>query len=149
MILCVHNFGDAKVPGPLWFHNNLVLNPGRGILWTKGTHDKISIYNNHIKANTMTRKDGLFGINPKSNFKNIEIRDNIIECNEANPRSLMRNEQSYGAKIENNQLTNVTDSKHNSSSDSGKKAGLVEPLNFKCGVKGEYTVDQWKVKPTK
>lgn len=145
-LLC--NFGDAKVPGPLLFHNNLVLNPGRGVLWTKGPHANISIYNNHIKANTLSRKDGFFGFHSKTDFSSIVIKDNIIECIDSNPRPLMRNEESYSANIENNQLINVPDANKSKVLDSERKAGLVEPLNFKCGVNGEYTVDQWTVDKT-
>ena len=142
-LLC--NFGDAKVPGPLMFHNNLVMNPGRGVLWTKGPHAKISIYNNHIKANTLTRKDGLFGFHTKSDFTDIVIKDNIIECIESNPRKLMRNDESYSATVENNQLVNVPDADKSKASETERKVGPLEPLKFKCGVNGEYSVNQWEI----
>jgi len=143
----ISNFSKAPVPGPTRFHNNLVLNPGRGIIWSNSPHNHLYFYNNHIKANTLTRKDGLFGINAKSDFKTIEIRDNIIECTEKNPRPLLRNEASLKALIENNKLVNVSDTDTYKNAESGKPRGLLKPLKFKCGVNGEYLVDGWKVTP--
>ncbi|MCM8531434.1 MAG: right-handed parallel beta-helix repeat-containing protein [Lentisphaeraceae bacterium] len=146
-LLC--NFSKANVPGYLKFHNNLVKNPGRGIFWTHGPHENIHFTNNHIKANTLTRKDGFIGIHGKSDFSNIVIRDNIFECNEANPRSLLRNDASYSATIENNKLVNVTDTDKYKNPQTNKTKGPTEPLQFKCGVNGEYSVDQWTVTPPK
>ena len=145
-VIC--NFGKAKVPGPIWFHNNLVKNPGRGIMWTHGPHDNIEIYNNHIISDTTTRKDGFFGIEKSTNFKTVVIKNNIIENTEKKPRPLLRNDQSYGAKIENNLLKNVSDTDKYKNPETGEKQGLVEPLKFKCGVNGEYTVDGWKISKT-
>ena len=142
-LLC--NFGKAGVSGFLKFHNNLVMNPGRGLFWTHGVHDKIQFYNNHVKANTLTRKDGFIGIHGKSDFSNTFVKDNIIECIETHPRPLMRNDSSYSATIVNNKFVNVSDSDKYKNEQTGKPQGLLEPLKFKCGVNGEFTVDQWKV----
>ena len=145
-LLC--NFSRDNVPGYMKFHNNLVMNPGRGLFWTHGPHEKIQFYNNHVKANTLTRKDGFIGIHGKSNFSNTIVKDNIIECIETHPRPLMRNDASYSATIENNKFVNVSDSDKYQNEQTGKPQGLLEPLKFKCGVNGEYTVDQWSVGKT-
>ncbi|MCM8536079.1 MAG: right-handed parallel beta-helix repeat-containing protein [Lentisphaeraceae bacterium] len=146
-LLC--NFSKANVPGYIKFHNNLVMNPGRGLFWTHGPHENIHFYNNHVKANTLTRKDGFIGIHGKSNFSNTVIKDNIFECNSANPRPLLRNDASYRATIENNSFENVTDTDKFKNPQTGKTKGLTEPLKFKCGVNGEYSVDQWTLTPPK
>ena len=140
----ITNFGAAECVGPTHFHNNLVKNPGRGLFWTKGIYNDYHFYHNHVKANTLTRKDGLFGFHKKSNFKTIEIRDNIIECSKENPRPLMRNQESYGATITNNKLTNVSDTASYKNPKTENTVGLERPLRFRCGVNGEYLVDGWK-----
>ncbi len=140
----ITNHGKKECPGPTDFHNNLILNPGRGIFWSKGVYNNFRFYNNHVKANTLTRKDGLFGFPKKTDFKTILIRDNIIECTKKNPRPLMRNKESYTAKVENNHLLNVSDSDSYSNKDAERPVGLLKPLRFKCGVNEEFVVKGWE-----
>ena len=76
------------------------------------------------------------------------IANNIIEC-QGQSRPLLRNEASYGADIQNNRLTNVSDSERYKNPVTGAMPGLEEELSFKCGVDEELTVDGWKTRSTK
>lgn len=140
----VSGFGRVAAKGPASFHNNLVSNPGRGVVWINEPYDNLEIRNNHIITRTTKtpRTEGLFGFNDKSNFKTITIRNNVIEC-EGTPRPLLRSDDSYSCTIENNRLTNVADISRYKNPQTGKPAGLEAPLKFRCGVHGEFTVDGW------
>lgn len=146
----ISGFGNATAKGPASFHNNLVSNPGRGVFWCNEVFNELVIRNNHVIARpTATpRKDGLFGFSSKSDFKTITIRDNLIECVEQS-RPLLRSKESYGATIENNTLTNVSDADQLKNPKADRPIGLEKPLKFECGVKGEVTIDGWKSNPTK
>ncbi|MEO1528633.1 MAG: hypothetical protein AAFX06_24700 [Planctomycetota bacterium] len=141
----ISGFGKAAAPGPALFHNNLVSNPGRGVIWINEPYDNLIVRNNHIIARTTStpRKEGLFGFNSKSDFKTYRIIDNIIECRGL-ARPLFRNKESDAAMIENNQLTNVSHVGRLSNQETGRLRGLEEPLAFDCGVHGELQVDGWK-----
>lgn len=141
-------FGRAAAQGPAVFHNNLVSNPGRGVIWMNEPYDQLVVRNNHIIARTTAtpRTDGLFGLNAQSDFGTVRIADNIIEC-VGQPRPLMRNDSSCGAVIENNRLTNVSDTSRYANPTTDARPGLEEPLAFECGVHGELTVDGWKTRP--
>jgi hypothetical protein len=143
-------FGKAEASGPLLFHNNLVSSPGRGVIWMNEVYIRVEVRNNHIVARTTTtpRVEGLFGFNPKSDFGTIAIRDNVIEC-EGQPRPLLRAKESYAAVIENNKLVNVSDADKLQNKPADRPIGLLEPLRFECGAKGEYSVDGWKVERVK
>lgn len=138
----ISNFDPNPAQGPTKFHNNLIVNPGRGIAWHKGIYNNFAFYNNEVIANKTAkpRKDGLFGFNPDTDFSTIEIRDNVIRAN-GTSRPLMRNQESYGAIIENNQLVNISDVNQFENPDTGKPKGLLEPLFFEVGVRGEFTID--------
>ena len=140
-------FGDKPAPGPASFHNNLVSNPGRGVMWMNEPYGKLEVRNNHIIARTTKtpRTEGLFGFNDKSGFADFRFTDNIIEC-EGTPRPLFRNDASGGATVENNKLTNISDTTRYTNAQTGKPAGLEQPLKFQCGVNGELTVDGWKTR---
>lgn len=144
----ISGFGKAEAKGPASFHNNLVNNPGRGVIWINEIFNNFEIRNNHIIARTTAtpRTEGLFGFNPSSDFKSIKIQDNVIEC-QGQARPLLRAKASYGSAITNNQLTNVSDTDQYANPRSDKPAGLEKPLNFECGVQGEITVDGWQAKP--
>jgi nitrous oxidase accessory protein len=146
----ISSFGQAAAKGPATFHNNLVSNPGRGIIWINEVYDNLLVRNNHILARTTVtpRKDGLFGFNPGCNFKTIVIRDNVIEC-QGQPRPLMRNKESYGAVIANNLLINISDTDRFANPMAEKRSGLEQPLKFECGVHGEFTVDGWQTRRTR
>ncbi len=146
----ISGFGDAAAPGPLSFHNNLVSNPGRGLIWINEVFNNIVVRNNHIIARTTVtpRNDGLFGFNGGSDFTTVFIRDNLIECI-GQARPLLRSPESYSATIENNILINVADTNELKKAKADRLIGLEKPLQFRCGVRGEFTVDGWKTSPKK
>jgi nitrous oxidase accessory protein len=143
----ISGFGKAAAKGPASFHNNLVSNPGRGVVWINEALYNLEIRNNHVITRTTAtpRKDGLFGFNPGCDFKTIRIRDNIIEC-QGQARPLLRCDESYGAVLRNNALTNVSDTDRYDNPRSDARAGLESPLKFECGVHGEFTVDGWEAR---
>lgn len=143
----ISGFGKAPAKGPAKFHNNLVSNPGRGVIWINEPYSQLEVRNNHIITRTTAtpRKDGLFGFNKACDFSTISIRDNIIECvGEARP--LLRREEAYAAKVENNHLTNVSDSARFKPAPSRDGIGPEKPLEFKCGVHGEVSISGWEAK---
>lgn len=142
----ISGFGQASAKGPAVFHNNLVSNPGRGVVWINEVFNNLEIRNNHIITRTTAtpRKEGLLGLNPKCDFKTITIKDNRIEC-EGTARPLLRCKESYDAIIENNLLTNVADIDQLQNPKTERKVGLEEPLQFECGVNGAFLVKGWQV----
>jgi nitrous oxidase accessory protein len=141
-------FGDVAAKGPASFHNNLVNNPGRGVMWMNEPYAQLEVRNNHIIARTTKtpRTEGLFGFNEKSDFKTFRFTGNIIECI-GTKRPLFRNDASGGSLVENNQLIGVADTTRYTNRKSDKPVGLEQPLKFQCGVNGELSVDGWKVWP--
>lgn len=142
-------FGKAPAAGPAEFHNNLVSNPGRGVIWINEPYNHLTIRNNHIITRTTPtpRKEGLFGFNAKCDFSTFLFADNIIECI-GQGRGLLRTDESYSISITNNELTNVTDTDRYDNPQANTRAGLEKPLLFQCGVHGELTVDGWKTRAT-
>ena len=142
-------FSNVPAAGPASFHNNLVSNPGRGVMWMNEPYAQLEVRNNHIIARTTKtpRTEGLFGFNEKSDFTTFRFTGNIIECL-GTARPLFRNDASGGAMVENNQLTNVTDPTRYTNKQTGAPHGLEQPLKFQCGVNGELTVDGWKTSKT-
>ena len=145
----ISGFGKAAAKGPASFHNNLVSNPGRGVVWINEVFNNLEIRNNHIITRTTAtpRKDGLFGFNPGCDFKTIRIRDNLIEC-QGQARPLLRCQESYSAVIQNNRLTNLSDMDRYENPRSENTSGLESPLEFECGVQGEFTVNGWNARPS-
>ncbi len=143
----ISGFGQAAAKGPAVFHNNLVSNPGLGVIWINEVFNKLEVRNNHIIARTTPtpRRDGLFGFNPRCDFKTIKIRDNVIEC-EGEARPLLRSPESYGSVVENNRLVNISDAERLKNPKAERVIGLEQPLKFACGVKREYTVDGWTIR---
>jgi len=143
----ISSFAKERADGPASFHNNLVSNPGRGVMWFNGVYNNLEIRNNHIIARTTVtpRKEGLFGFNPGCDFRTIRIVDNIIEC-QGLSRPLFRNPESYNAVVENNRLINVADADHYENPPANRPIGLEAPLKFECGVHGEFVVDGWQVR---
>ena len=135
--------GKAAAPGPASFHNNLVSNPGRGVIWINEPFGKFEIRNNHIIARTTAtpRTEGLFSIRSNSRFEGLAIRDNIVECI-GQPRALLRQEAMYAADVANNRLTNVSDADR--FPPDADAAGLQERLSFLCGAHDEFRVDGWQ-----
>lgn len=140
----ISGFGKAPAKGPASFHNNLVSNPGRGVIWINEPYNQLEVRNNHIITRTTAtpRREGLFGLNRKCDFKTIRIVNNVIECQET-ARPLFRNKESYGAVVRNNVLTNVADRDRFENPQTEDHKGLKEPLKFECGVHGEFTVNGW------
>jgi nitrous oxidase accessory protein len=137
----ISGFGKADAGGPAWFHNNVVRNPGRGVIWINEVFNHLEIRNNHIiTATTPTpRTEGLFGLNAKSDFGTITIRDNRIECI-GQARPLLRNTESHGAVIGNNVLTNVADAERLTNPPGTTRPGLEAPLTFTCGAHDEVSI---------
>ncbi len=146
----ISGFGKAAAAGPASFHNNLVSNPGRGVIWINEPYNHLEVRNNHIIARTTAapRKEGLFGFNAKCDFTTITIRDNVVEC-EGTPRPLLRKGTGSTATISNNKLINVSDTAQYENAQTDKPQGLEAPLKFTCGVHDELTVDGWKTQPAK
>ncbi|MGL4463803.1 MAG: right-handed parallel beta-helix repeat-containing protein [Planctomycetia bacterium] len=146
----ISSFGDVDAKGPAKFHDNLVNNPGRGVVWINEVFNNLEVRNNHIicRKTITPRTEGLFGLNSKCDFKTIVIKDNVVECLELS-RPLLRADESYAAVIENNRLTNVADAMKLKNEKADRPVGLTAPLKFECGAKGEYTVDGWNAGPTK
>ncbi|MBT9314816.1 right-handed parallel beta-helix repeat-containing protein [Leptothoe spongobia] len=138
----ISNFASEPANGPTKFHNNLIVNPGRGIVWHENIYNNFSFYNNEVIANkTKTpRTAGLFGFHEKTDFSTIAIKNNLIKINGVS-RPLMRNQQSYGATIENNQLVNVSDANKFDNPSTGATRGLTAPLAFQVGANGEFAVN--------
>ena len=145
----VSAFGNANARGPAFFHNNVVKNPGRGVFWINEVYNQVEVRNNHILTRTTAtpRTEGLFGFNPKCDFQTIVIRDNQIEC-QGQSRPLLRCEESYAATVENNTLINVADASKLKNAKADRVVGLEKPLEFECGVNGEFSVKGSEAKPT-
>ncbi len=143
----ISGFGGVACKGPAEFHNNLVSNPGRGVMWIERAFDGMVIRNNHIIARpTPTpRKEGLFGFESKTDFSTHVFKDNIVEC-VGIARPLFRNDESNKAKIENNLLTNISGTDNYANPETGAKQGLEAPLSFDCGMNSEMMVRGWEMK---
>jgi len=143
----ISGFGRAPASGPAKFHHNLVKNPGRGVIWINEIYNHFDIDNNHIKTRTTVtpRQEGLFGFNGGCDFSTIRIRNNIIEC-EGIARPLLRHKNSYQAVIQNNQLSNISDSDRYENPDTDEAVGLEKPLEFRCGVHQEFRVQGWSAR---
>jgi len=140
----ISEFGKQAAKGPTVFHNNLVSNPGRGVMWMNGPYAGMTIRNNHIVAReTPTpRKEGLFGFNSKSDFSSFVFKDNIVDCIGL-ARPLFRNDESAKMSISNNKLVNVSGTDAYKNEEASAKQGLEAPLKFNCGMNGELSVDGW------
>lgn len=145
----ISGFGKAPAKGPAVFHNNLISNPGRGVIWINEPYNNLTVRNNHIITRTTTtpRQEGLFGFHKECDFSTFRIVNNVIECR-GQARPLLRRDESYSAVIHNNRLANVSDVARYVNLQAGERAGLEEPLKFECGVHGELTVDGWNTRPT-
>ena len=141
----ISGFGKAAAKGPAKFHNNLVGNPGRGVIWINEPYSNLEVRNNHIITRTTEtpRTEGLFGFNRECDFSTISIRNNVVECI-GQTRPLLRRGESYSATVENNYLENVSDAGRFKNAASKKGVGLEKPLSFKCGVHGEVSVSGWE-----
>ena len=144
----ISGFGKVGAPGPAKFHNNLVNNPGRGVIWINEPFDNFEIRNNHIISRTTAtpRKEGLLAFNGKTNFETLTICNNIVECI-GTQRPLLRDDEMYSANVDGNKLLNISDAERLRQTPS-ESAGLEAPLHFQCGARDEFTVNGWEFKPT-
>ena len=146
----ISEFGNHTSEGPTVFHNNLINNPGRGVMWLNGPYANLTVRNNHVITRTTPtpRKEGLFGFHSKSDFKTFVFDSNIIECL-GQERPLFRNDESGKSKVENNKLVNISDTSRYQNKMTGAKIGPEKNLKFACGVNGELLVDGWEATPKK
>jgi len=144
----ISEFGNHTSEGPTVFHNNLINNPGRGVMWLNGPYANLTVRNNHVITRTTPtpRKEGLFGFHSKSDFKTFVFDSNIIECL-GQERPLFRNDESGKSKVENNKLVNISDTSRYQNKMTGAKIGPEKKLKFACGVNGELLVDGWEATP--
>ncbi len=142
----ISGFGGVATDGPTLFHNNLVSNPGRGVIWINEPINNLIVRNNHVIARTTAtpRTEGLFGFHRDSDFSTHVYENNIMEC-EGEARPLFRNDESDKAIVRNNQLVNISDTQRYDNPMGGAKPGLEEPLEFSCGVDGEMKISGWEV----
>lgn len=143
----ISGFGKAPASGPALIHNNLISNPGRGVVWINEPYSHLVIRNNHIVTRTTKtpRTEGLFGFNRDCEFGSIVIQDNIIECI-GTSHPLFRNDESYRSVVTNNKLINVADAdRFPKSADKTNSPGPQSTLNFRCGANERLHVDGWQV----
>jgi nitrous oxidase accessory protein len=145
----ISGFGKAPAKGPALIHNNLIKNPGRGVIWINEPYHQLTFRNNHIITHTTAtpRTEGLFGFNKECDFSTFLFENNHIECR-GQARPLFRNDESARSTLRNNTLINVSDTDRYQNPETDGKTGLEQPLLFTCGVNGETTVQGWLVKPS-
>ena len=148
----ISGFGGNHIDatGPAFFHNNLVSNPGRSVIWNDNAFNGMEVRNNHIITRTgpTKRQEGLLSFSKKTDFTTHVFRDNVVECI-GQPRALFGRPENYKAKVTNNKLVNVSDTAHYENLMGDGTPGLEEPLKFRCGVNGEMAVDGWEFKEAK
>jgi nitrous oxidase accessory protein len=146
----ISGFGQAAAAGPALFHNNLVNNPGRGVIWINEPYANLVVRNNHIIARrTATpRTEGLFGFSAACDFKTFRFEDNIIECRDLE-RPMFRNDESGKSVVVNNRLSGISDTARYENRRTSSVPGPEKPLKFACGVHGEVRVDGWEARAVK
>jgi nitrous oxidase accessory protein len=141
----ISGFGQAAAAGPALFHNNLVNNPGRGVIWINEPYNNLTVRNNHIivRPTVNQRNEGLFGFHESCDFPTFRFENNIIECLDTT-RPLFRNDASGKSTVKGNRWQGITDENRYQNGKADPKAGLEAPLQFTCGVHEETKVDGWK-----
>ncbi len=139
----ITNHGSASSPGPVWIHDNLIRNVGRGVFWSRGIYNRIDFMNNHVRALTSPRTTAFFQFNGGTDFQTVRIESNVFESKPDNPRPLLRNGRGSSATIQNNTLTNILDTGSYANPGTGDPVGPTQPLQFTVGVHNEIQVDQW------
>jgi nitrous oxidase accessory protein len=149
----ITNFQDSATPasdGWVTIHDNLIKNPGRGLYASNGQiFNNFSFYNNHVVGSTTVtpRTDGMFGLPTGTTFSTVTIKDNIFEFS-GQARGLFRNTASYASVVQNNTLTNVSDSSKYANPSTGDPRGPLAPLYFAVGAGSRYVVDGWNCRYT-
>ncbi len=139
----ISDHGRQPSPGPLWMHNNLIQNVGRGIFWSRPGYNNVQFVNNHVRALGSPQSLALFQFNPVTDFQTIRIAGNIIESAQNNPRPLLQDGVGANARIENNKLINILDIDSYTNPKTEEPMGPTEPLQFTAGVRNEIQVNQW------
>jgi hypothetical protein len=141
-------FGTTAVEGPVVFTNNLMSNPGRGILSSAGRADNYSFTNNHIRGvTTITpRTEGLFGFRPDVDFTSIRISNNRIELS-GTQRPLLKNSNGTSAHIQNNLMSGISDTASYANAPTGAPVGPLQPLIFRVGAFKEFRIDGFTITP--
>ncbi|MEM6691595.1 MAG: glycosyl hydrolase family 28-related protein, partial [Planctomycetota bacterium] len=83
------NFGSTEVTGSLSFTNNLVVNPGRGLMFNNGVQNDFTFANNLVIGNQTInpRTEGMLGVRTSDNqgnevdFSTWQVVDNMFEFN--------------------------------------------------------------------
>ena len=156
-------FGDGTdqiIPGELSIHDNLIRNPGRGLIALSRPHENIAFFNNHVLAdetvpNTVDTDanlaffklpgdrdfDGNGVIDPDEvvDWSTISIQDNLFEV-VGGQRRLLGREDSYDIDILNNELINISDAARFTNLATGDPRGPTEPLDFFVGAGNEFRV---------
>ncbi len=140
-------FGEAAAPRPASFHDNLILNPGCGVIGINEVVNNFEIRINHIIARTTaaSRTEGFFAFDSHCDVGTITIGDNIIE-RQGQTRPPLRCKESYGSVTENNLLTNVSDADRYANAKADRGPCREKPLQLECWAPGEFTVDGWQAK---
>jgi hypothetical protein len=141
----ISDHGNRLSPGPLWMHDNLIRNVGRGIFWSKGAYNRIQFVNNHVRATKNTRKGAFFQLPSNTDFETIQIANNIFECTPDSPRPLLSTNIQPFQNIQNNRFVNMLDADRYAKPRSEIASGPKKPLQFTVGVNNEIQVDRWSV----
>lgn len=150
-----YNPTASTATGPMELHNNLIKNPGRGVIWMDSPYNNVTFRNNEIIGNTTinNRTAPLFDIQTSipngatTDFTTHTIKDNIITLN-GTTRDLIANSTMAGTTIVNNTLNNVSNNHGYSNPNTGNLRGLETPLFFTLGADNAYTVDGWDIYDT-
>ncbi len=145
----ISDHGRKLSPGPLWMHDNLINNVGRGIFWSKGGYNRIYFFNNHVRALKSSRKSAFFQFERNTDFNSIQIENNIFEAASDNPRPLLSGGMPTNKFLQNNVFKNIPDMPAQTKLSPDKTVGPSEPLRFNVGVRGEIQVNQWSVSGVK
>ncbi|WP_404790782.1 hypothetical protein [Altericista sp. CCNU0014] len=145
----ISDHGKRLSSGPLWMHDNLIRNVGRGIFWSKGAYNRIQFVNNHVRASKNTRNSPFFQLPSNTDFQTIQIERNIFECAPNSPRPLLSVDSKLLKNLQNNTFVNVLGMNRYARTRSNAPSGPKQPLQFTAGVNNEIQVNGWSVKGLK
>lgn len=134
--------GEGSAPGDTEFHNNLIVNPGRGILAAR-EYNNFSFTNNLVIGNrgVSSREEAMFNFDDDVDFETIDIRDNVFELY-YQERPLFSDEAEAASNVVNNTLIGISDTdRYTNEQQPGVTQGLIEDLLFSVGVDGGFLVD--------
>ncbi|MEM9701485.1 MAG: right-handed parallel beta-helix repeat-containing protein [Planctomycetota bacterium] len=139
-------FGRVAAPGPLIFQDNLVRNPGRGVLWSGPNYGRVTVRNNKIvgRKTATPRTEGLFGLGRGTDFSTVQFLNNEVELTGLD-RPLVRGEEMFAAEFENNRLTGVSDAARTAGPQTDAPVGPRTPLTFRLGAEEEFALDGFEL----